>query len=139
MVDSRTEYVRVYCVCSCVSSATCNACPKRKAYFCNWGMLGCWLNYTTASSILSVAQIRVPSTRKLHVRSCTLTRPILKLNERSLSSIFIAILRKRYIFSNADYKMDMGDRVPLLARCSSALSIVRIFKRLTFKRNRFNV
>ena len=27
--------------------ATCNACPKRKAYFCNWGMLGCWLNYTT--------------------------------------------------------------------------------------------
>lgn len=30
-----------------VRLATCNARPKRKAYFCNWAMLGCWLNYTT--------------------------------------------------------------------------------------------
>lgn len=43
-------YIYIYiCACGgrCARLATCNARPKRKAYFCNWAMLGCWLNYTT--------------------------------------------------------------------------------------------
>lgn len=53
VVDTNSNqcvYIYIYiCACGgrCARLATCNARPKRKAYFCNWAMLGCWLNYTT--------------------------------------------------------------------------------------------
>ena len=77
MLDRLGSHVCIASALVQARQATCNACPKRKAYFCNWGMLGCWLNYTTTG-------IYFPCVFPCHRENCTLVpaRPTLKLNER---------------------------------------------------------